>query len=82
MLEQLRKQPLCADYLEAIGIPLVLKLYVCVCMAHPFLFLHAHARGHPEGGCNGGKHGDDNVENLSPYTFTFHSLVDSFLVDN
>ena len=28
--------------------------------------LHAHARGHPEGGGNGGKHGDDDVENLSP----------------
>ena len=39
--------------------------------------LHAHARCHPEGGGNGGKHGDDDVENLSPNAFTFHFLVDS-----
>jgi hypothetical protein len=37
--------------------------------------LHAHARGHPEGGGNGGKHGDNDVENLSPDAFTFHFLI-------
>ena len=28
--------------------------------------LHAHTRGHSKSGGNGGKHGDDDVENLSP----------------
>ncbi len=41
---------------------------------HPFFFLllHAHARCYPEGSGNGGKYGDDDVENLSPDAFVFH----------
>ena len=38
-----------------------------------FFLLHAHARGHPEGGGDGGQHGNDDVQNFAPNVF-FHFL--------
>ena len=38
------------------------------------LLLHAHARGHPEGGGNGGQHGNDDVQDFAP-KFFFHELL-------
>ena len=38
--------------------------------------LHPHTRSHPEGGSNSGEHGDNDVENLPPDAFVFHSLFD------
>ena len=38
-----------------------------------FLLLHAHARGHPEGGCDGGQYGDYDVQDFTPEVF-FHKL--------
>jgi hypothetical protein len=34
--------------------------------------LHAHARSHPEGGGDGGKYGDQNVQDFSPDVLVFH----------
>jgi len=39
------------------------------------VFLHAHARGDPEGGGDGGEHGDDDVDDFSPDVLVFHSFV-------
>ena len=41
---------------------------------HPFLLLHAHARGHPEGGCDGGQYGDYDVQDFTP-DFLAHDLL-------
>ena len=35
--------------------------------------LHAHARGHPKGGCDGGKYGDHDVQDFAPDVFV-HEL--------
>ena len=40
-----------------------------------FVYLHSHARGHPEGGGNGGKYSDNDVENLSPNWILFHGFL-------
>ena len=37
--------------------------------------LHAHARSHPEGGGDGGKYGDQNVQDFSPDVLVFHDLI-------
>ena len=37
-----------------------------------FFGLYAHARGHPEGSGNGGKHGDYDVEDFTPKVFVSH----------
>ena len=34
--------------------------------------LHAHAGCHPEGGGDGGKYGDHDVQDLAPDFFVFH----------
>ena len=34
--------------------------------------LHAHARSHPEGGGDGGKYGDYDVQDFSPDVLVFH----------
>ena len=34
-----------------------------------FFLLHAHARGHSEGGGDGGEHGDHDVQDLAPKFF-------------
>ena len=44
---------------------------------HPLFCLHAHARGHPEGGCDGGKHGDYDVQDLAPDVLAHDLLNDS-----
>jgi len=46
--------------------------------------LHPHTRSHPEGGGDGGEHGDDDVDDFSPNVLVFHSFfvlrVDGFVV--
>ena len=38
-----------------------------------FLFgLHSDAGGHSEGSSDGGKHGDENVEDFTPKLLVFH----------
>ena len=37
------------------------------------VWLHAHAGGHPEGGGNGGQHGNYDVQDFAP-EFFFHDL--------
>ena len=37
-------------------------------------FLHPHARGHPEAGHDGGKDGDDDVQDFAPKLFVFHDV--------
>ena len=37
-----------------------------------FFCLHAHAGGHSEGGGDGGKYGDHDVQDLAPDFFVFH----------
>ena len=39
-----------------------------------FLLLHAHARGHPEGGGDGGQYGDYDVQDFTP-DFLAHDLL-------
>ena len=39
------------------------------------LRLYADARGYTKGGGNGGKHGDDDVEDLSPDVLVFHFFL-------
>ena len=34
-----------------------------------------HARCNPEGGGDGGEHGDDNVQDFTPKVLVFHSLL-------
>ena len=38
----------------------------------PFFHLHAHAGSHPEGGGDGGKYGDNDVQDLAPDVLVFH----------
>ena len=38
-----------------------------------FFLLHAHARGHPEGGGDGGQYSNDDVQNFAPKFFFFHN---------
>ena len=39
-----------------------------------FVTLYAHARGHPEGGGDGGEYGDDKMEYLAPGVLVFHDF--------
>ena len=43
-----------------------------------FLLLHAHARGHPESGCDGGQYGDYDVQDFTPKFFFHDFLNDSW----
>ena len=38
-------------------------------ISYGFCLLHAHAGGHPEGGCDGGEYGDYDVKDLAPGFF-------------
>ena len=40
-----------------------------------FLLLHAHAGGHSEGGGDGGKYGNHDVQDFAPDCFV-HELID------
>ena len=40
--------------------------------ASPFFHLHAHAGSHTEGGGDGGKYGDQNVQDFAPDVLVFH----------
>ena len=40
---------------------------------HPSIHLHAHAGSHPEGGGDGGKNGNQYVQDFAPSIF-FHLL--------
>ena len=43
------------------------------------VLLHTHARSHSEGGCDGGEHGDDDVQDFAPKVLVFHdSLIFDF----
>ena len=57
-------------------------LFLFACYLAPrnvsFYLLQPHARGHPEGGGDGGQYGDKDLQNLAPDLFVF--VVHGWLV--